>query len=45
MQHRGRKRALLAAARSLLEVVWQILQRMTPKHEPANEVFEEQERG
>jgi hypothetical protein len=45
MQHRGRKRALIAAARSLLEVVWQVLQRMTPYNEPANEVWQEQERG
>lgn len=27
MQHRGRKRALIAAARALLAVVWQVLQR------------------
>ena len=45
MQHRGRKRALIAAARSLLEVVWQVLQRMTPYNEPANEVLQQQERG
>jgi transposase len=45
MQHRGRKRALIAAARSLLEVVWQVLQRMTPYNEPANEVLQERERG
>ena len=45
MQHRGRKRALIAAARSLLAVVWQVLQRMTPYNEPTNEVFPERERG
>jgi transposase len=45
MQHRGRKRALIAAARSPLEVVWQVLQCMTPYHEPANGVLQEQERG
>ena len=45
MQHRGKKRALIAAARSLLTVVWQVLQHMTPYDEPANEVFQERERG
>jgi hypothetical protein len=45
MQHRGRKRALIAAARSLLAVVWQVLQRRTPYDEPANEIFQERERG
>lgn len=45
MQHRGRKRALIAAAQSLLAVVWQVLQRMTPYNKPTNEVFPERERG
>lgn len=45
MQHRGRKRALIAAARSLLVVVWQVLQRMTPYQEVTNQEFQEQERS
>lgn len=45
MQHRGRKRALIAAARALLAVVWQVLQRMTPYDEPVNEVMQERERS
>ena len=45
MQHRGRKRALIAAARSLLCVVWQVLQRMTPYCEPVNEILQERERS
>jgi len=45
MQHRGRKRALIAAGRALLAVVWQVLQRMTPYCEPVNEVLQERERS
>lgn len=41
MQHRGRKRAVIAAARSLLSVVWQVLKGMTPYSEPANEVMQQ----
>ena len=45
MQHRGRKRALIAAARALLAVVWQVLQHRTPYCEPLNEVLQERERS
>lgn len=45
MQHRGRKRAVIAAARCLLTVVWQVLKRMTPYSEPANEVMQQRERS
>ena len=37
MQHRGRKRAVIAAARSLLSVVWITLRRGEPYCEPAND--------
>jgi transposase len=43
MQHRGRKRALIAAARSLLAVVWQVLQTNTPYCEPINEILQQRE--
>jgi transposase len=43
MQHRGRKRALIAAARSLLAIVWQVLQRRTPYCEPVNEILQQRE--
>jgi transposase len=45
MQHRGRKRALIAAARSLLVVIWHVLQRRTPYCEPVNEILQERERS
>ncbi len=45
MQHRGRKRALISAARSLLAVVWQVLQRRTPYCEPVNEILQQRERS
>ena len=45
MQHRGRKRALIAAARSLLVVVWQVLSRQTPYQETPNQVLEQLERS
>src|SRR4051812_41877275 len=38
MQHRGRKRAVIATARALLNVVWQVLQHMSPYVEPENEL-------
>lgn len=45
MQHRGRKRAVVAAARALLAVVWQVLQSKTPYCEPVNEVLQQRERS
>jgi len=45
MQHRGRKRAVIAAARALLAVVWQVLQSKTPYWEPVNEVLQQRERS
>jgi transposase len=45
MMHRGRKRALIAAARALLAVVWQVLHKGTPYVEPTNELFQQRERS
>lgn len=45
MQHRGRKRAVIAAARALLAVVWHVLSRMTPYMETSNEILQERERS
>ncbi len=45
MQHRGKKRALIAAARYLLAVVWHVLHRMTPYQESTNEALQERERS
>ena len=45
MQHRGRKRALIAAARALLAVVWHVLQNRAPYQEPVNELLQERERS
>jgi len=42
-QHRGRKRAVIAAARSLLTVVWHVLSRMTPYMEAPNEEMQRRE--
>ena len=42
-QHRGRKRAVIAAARSLLAVVWHVLSRMTPYVEAPNEEMQRRE--
>jgi len=42
-QHRGRKRAVIAAARSLLVVVWHILSNMTPYVEASNEEMQQRE--
>jgi transposase len=44
-QHRGRKRALIAAARSLLAVVWHVLSKMTPYVEASNEEMERREKS
>lgn len=44
-QHRGRKRAVIAAARSLLVVIWQVLSNKTPYCEASNEVMEQWERS
>lgn len=43
MMHRGKKRALIAAARALLAVVWQVLQKGVPYAEPSNELFQQRE--
>jgi transposase len=43
MQHRGRKRAVIATARALLNVVWQVLQHMSPYVEPENELMRQRE--
>ena len=45
MLHRGRKRALIAAARALLAVVWQVLHKGVPYAEPTNELFQQRERS
>lgn len=45
MMHRGRKRALIAAARALLAVVWQVLHQGVPYAEPTNELFQQRERS
>lgn len=42
-QHRGRKRAVIAAARSLLVVVWHVLDRMTPYVEATSEEMQQRE--
>jgi len=42
-QHRGRKRAVIAGARSILAVVWQVLSKMTPYEEPPSEIIEQRE--
>ena len=42
-QHRGRKRAVIAAARSLLVVVWHVLSQMKPYVEATNEQMERRE--
>jgi hypothetical protein len=43
MMHRGKKRAVIAAARALLAVVWQVLQKGVPYAEPTNELFQQRE--
>lgn len=43
MQHRGRKRAVIAAARALLSVVWQVLSHGKPYAEPQNELLQQRE--
>jgi hypothetical protein len=43
MMHRGKKRAVIAAAPALLAVVWQVLQQGIPYAEPSNEVFQQRE--
>jgi hypothetical protein len=43
MQHRGRKRAVMAAARALLAAVWQVLQSRTPYCEPVHELLQQRE--
>ena len=43
--HRGKKRALIAAARALLAVVWQVLHKGVPYTEPTNELFQQRERS
>ncbi len=45
MLHRGRKRALISAARALLAVVWQVLHKGVPYAEPTNELFQQRERS
>jgi transposase len=42
-QHRGRKRAVIASARSLLVVVWHVLSKMTPYVEAPNEEMQKRE--
>lgn len=42
-QHRGRKRAVIGAARCLLAVVWHVLNKMTPYVEKPNEEMQRRE--
>ena len=42
-QHRGRKRAVIAAGRSLLAVVWHVLSEMRPYVEEPNEQMQQRE--
>lgn len=42
-QHRGRKRAVIAAARALLAVVWHVLTQMKPYIEASNEEMQRRE--